>query len=286
MTVNALALMYHDVTQPGQEDSSGFPGGDAARYKLDTKQFDEHLRAFRACIGHRPMLIDDHAAAAVGRSSRRSFFLTFDDGGASAEAIGERLEAFGWRGHFFVTASFVNRPSFLTSGQVRRLRERGHVIGTHSWSHPLRMARWPASRLREEWVRSVDVLSNILGEGVRTGSVPGGSFSRAVADTAADAGIRVLFTSRPTVHVHASETLAVIGRYAVRRSTPAEVAARVATGARWPRLSQLVLWDASTVLKRLAGPAYLEARGWVLGSSASARWGDDVPQREPSEDPS
>ena len=107
--------------------------------------------------------------------------------------------------------------------------------------------------------------------------MPGGSFSRAVAESAAEAGIRVLFTSRPTSHVQVSEALAVVGRYAVRRSTTAEVAARVAIGARLPRLGQLVRWDTSTVVKQVAGPAYLWARGRLLGRSAAARWGDDAP---------
>jgi peptidoglycan/xylan/chitin deacetylase (PgdA/CDA1 family) len=139
------------------------------------------------------------------------------------------------------------------------------------------MARLPPPRLADEWTRSVEKLSSIIGEPVRTASVPGGSFSRQVAAAAAEAGVRVLFTSRPTGRVHVSNQLAVVGRYVVRRSTTPRTAARVAAGARAPRLGQLVLWDASTLLKRFAGSTYLRARGRLLGASRAARWGDEEP---------
>jgi peptidoglycan/xylan/chitin deacetylase (PgdA/CDA1 family) len=273
--VPVLALMYHDVTPQGGADASGFPGGDAARYKLDTSQFDEHLEALRALEGCCPALVDGLDPAAIARLPDRLVLLTFDDGGVSAEAIADRLEALGWRGHFFVTASCINRRGFLTVSQVRRLHDRGHVVGSHSWSHPLRMARLPAAQIRDEWFRSTEQLASIIGEPVRTASVPGGSFSRRVAATAAEAGVRTLFTSRPTSQVRLAEGLAILGRYAVRRSTAPATVARVAAGAPLPRLSQLVLWDVATILKRVGGPMYLRARGRLLGSSRKARWGED-----------
>ncbi len=42
-----VALMYHDVVPAGAEDSSGFPGPDAALYKLDRQAFARHLDGHR-----------------------------------------------------------------------------------------------------------------------------------------------------------------------------------------------------------------------------------------------
>ena len=39
------ALMYHDVVAAGAEDSSGFPGRDAALYKVTPEMFAAHLDA-------------------------------------------------------------------------------------------------------------------------------------------------------------------------------------------------------------------------------------------------
>jgi len=41
--VKAIPLMYHDVVNKGDFDSSGFPGMDAATYKLGVEEFEKHL---------------------------------------------------------------------------------------------------------------------------------------------------------------------------------------------------------------------------------------------------
>ena len=107
-------------------------------------------------------------------------FLTFDDGGESAyTTIAPLLERRSWRGHFFVTTSYVGRPGFLTAHQIRVLHERGHSVGSHSHSHPAWMASCNASDLEKEWVTSAQILSDILGEPARVASVPGGDYSPA-----------------------------------------------------------------------------------------------------------
>jgi peptidoglycan/xylan/chitin deacetylase (PgdA/CDA1 family) len=266
--------MYHDVIAPGLEDSSGFPGADAARYKLTGRQFAGHLRAIAARVPAPPVTVDSFQ----GHDGHHAvpLLLTFDDGGSSAETIADTLEEFGCRGHFFVTAGYVGRPGFLDAGGVRRLRDRGHVIGSHSCTHPLLMARWPAARLRDEWSRSAAILSDLLGEPIVAASVPGGHCSLNVVDAAADAGVWFLFTSRPTVAIRSHRHTFVIGRYAVRRSTTADEAAAVAAGARLPRLRQLAWWDAKTAAKATAGTLYLKVRETLLGRSAQVRWGDEA----------
>ena len=39
--------MYHDVVAAGDEDTSGFPGRDAALYKITPEAFAAHLDAIR-----------------------------------------------------------------------------------------------------------------------------------------------------------------------------------------------------------------------------------------------
>jgi peptidoglycan/xylan/chitin deacetylase (PgdA/CDA1 family) len=252
-----IALMYHDVTPPGAGDSSGFLGGDAARYKLTPRQFDDHL-------------------CAIARRTASAPLLTFDDGGASAVMIADRLEAMGWRGHFFVTAGYVDQPRFLTRAQIRDLSRRGHSIGSHSWSHPLRMARSSPDRIREEWRRSIAALSDIVGAAIVTASVPGGAYAARVGEAAADAGLRTLFVSAPLARIRQCGTLRIVGRYVVQRSTSPGRAAAVAAGAVLPRWQQLALWQIKGIGKTVAGPIYLKARERILGRSDQVRWGDEV----------
>jgi peptidoglycan/xylan/chitin deacetylase (PgdA/CDA1 family) len=263
--------MYHDVTPSGREHSSGFPGGDAARYKLSTSTFCDHLRAVRARVRATPITVYA-LAAAIGPAL--PVLLTFDDGGAGAEAAADCLDLFGWRGHFFVTTDYIGRRGFLTAAQMRDLRGRGHVIGSHSCSHPLRMSRCPIDRLRAEWERSLATIADILGERVDTASVPGGDYSRVVGASASAAGVRYLFTSRPAVAVRRRFGTLVLGRYTVRRTTSAGSVAAVAAGRRLPRVRQMVMWDLRRVAKATAGRGYLRVRRHWLGGSPDMRWGD------------
>ena len=46
--MKCVALMYHDIVAPGDDDASGFPGAAAAHYKLDVDAFARHLDALAA----------------------------------------------------------------------------------------------------------------------------------------------------------------------------------------------------------------------------------------------
>src|ERR1041384_5596992 len=113
------ALMYHDVVPAGAEDTSGFPGRDAALYKVTPDQFDAHLRAIGVAGLPRPTM-------------------TFDDGGVAAMRAAEMLERGGFTGHFFITTNYIGTRGFLTALDLRELARRGHTVGSHSCSHPLR----------------------------------------------------------------------------------------------------------------------------------------------------
>lgn len=285
--MRAFAIMYHDVVARDEHERSGFAGADAALYKLDPAQFAAHLEAMGEAVGGaKPARVfelagDAHAGKAgsdadggakgeANTNGRRDtvtpFLITFDDGGASAATrIAGMLEARGWRGHFLVTTNYIGARSFVTREQVRELHAGGHVVGSHSCSHPLRMASCSRAQLLDEWQRSVAALSEIVGERVRVASVPGGHYSRAVAETAAESGIEFLFTSEPTARVREVEGCTVVGRYSVQRWTTPEAAAAFATGKFAPRARQALLWNAKKLTKRLGGEYYLKMRRTLIG---------------------
>jgi peptidoglycan/xylan/chitin deacetylase (PgdA/CDA1 family) len=260
-----VALLYHDVVPPGDFSSSGFSGADADAYKFERPEFERHLQAIsnRRHGGHIATLDRMVSPTATG-----DLVLTFDDGGTSAPIIAEMLELRGWRGHFFVPTVFIGTAGFMKAAEIRDLHSRGHVIGSHSCSHPIRMASCSALQLRHEWNESVKVLSDILGVSVNVASVPGGYYSKLVAQEAAAAGIEVLFNSEPTAHLHLVSDILVVGRFSIQRGVSAETAAEIAS-ANWRRMTQQYLfWNAKKVAKHLAGPYYLRLRKWVFKRSA------------------
>jgi len=260
--MRAVSVMYHDVVAGGRFDESGFAGADADLYKLGREEFARHLDALAAARPDPPALVSDLSAA----GGPAPWLLTFDDGGASAATvIAGMLEARGWRGHFFVTTGRVGSAGFLSRGQVRELRLRGHVVGSHSETHPARMSHCAEDELLGEWRRSVAFLSEALGEEVTTASVPGGYYSRAVAEAAARAGVRRLFTSEPTERVAEVGGCLVFGRYGVQRWTTPEAVAGIVSGRFLPRRRQQLVWSAKKLTKRVGGEYYLRARRALIG---------------------
>lgn len=253
-----MTLMYHDVVRAGRFESSGFPGAAANIYKLEEGVFDAHLRAI-AEAAH---------GVAVGVVSTDGLddgavLLTFDDGGATAMAIAERLEAHGWRGYFFITTDYIGRPGFVTEADIRDLHAREHIIGSHSCSHPERMSRCVRDEIDREWRDSARRLSDIIGESAVTGSVPGGFYSPAVAESAGAAGITMLFNSEPTRQVRRVGGCRVVGRFAMERMSPV-AAGRLVAGDMAPRVKQAALWQLKKVAKALGGRYWLEARRFIL----------------------
>jgi peptidoglycan/xylan/chitin deacetylase (PgdA/CDA1 family) len=200
--------------------------------------------------------------------------MTFDDGGGSAMAAADLLEAYGLTGHFFVTANYVGTRGFVSERDISELARRGHAVGSHSCSHPLRMGHCTFPQLLVEWSRSCAILSDITGKDVNVASVPGGDFSITVAEAAAEAGITRLFTSEPTCGTQQVSGLTLTGRFTIQRWTTARTAAALALGKWLPRARQVVLWNAKKVSKRVGGERYLQIRKLLLGHGDEVRWGD------------
>lgn len=258
--LKVAALLYHDVVEDGRDDESGFPGPAAGRYKLRSEDFELHLETLARLAQGPPEVVDElHAARASV-----PWLITFDDGGSSALAIGESLAKRGWRGHFFVTVDYIGTPAFLGRDAIRHLVELGHVIGSHSCSHPERMSRCTWEELLHEWGRSAEVLSEIVGQPVTVASVPAGQYGDIVGRAAAAAGLTTLFTSEPVLKTRDVDGCQVIGRYTIQRGVDPETAAAFARARRIPRTRQYAFWNLKKAAKAVGGERYLRVRQWLL----------------------
>ena len=257
-----ITLLYHDITPAQADDSSGFAGPEAARYKLTPDEFTRHLEAIASKVSRLPSVVT--SADELRRAASDSWLITFDDGGVSAITdIAEQLERRGWRGWFFIATDYIDTPSFCTRAQLRELHERGHVLGSHSCSHPERISNCSREQLLDEWQRSRAVLSEIIGQPVTTASVPGGFYSRDVARAAVASGIEVLFNSEPTTGLFDVDGCLIVGRYNVYRGMLASDAASLVSSPlrRW---RQSAFWNAKKIAKTIAGPVYKGLRQHLL----------------------
>ncbi len=259
--MKAISIGYHDIVDEGQRppnDGSRHSG----RYKLDVGHFRAHMESIWRSVDHTSVRVIDRARRWQGEVP---VLLTFDDGALSSyTCVAGELEKRGWRGHFFVTTDWIGRPGFMDAQQIRELHARGHIIGSHTCSHPARMSKLSCTELLKEWTVSCTVLSDILGERVMTASVADGYYSRKVAQAAAVAGIQVLFTSEPAAKVSVVDGCLVLGRYSIQSHTPAGVSGSIAARNNWPRLRQAILWQAKKPVKALAGESYFTIRRFLL----------------------
>lgn len=268
--MKAVTLLYHDAVEGKDYAASGFLSQGANIYKLDIAEMERHFEAIAAARTDKPASVRDQPGDI--RQGRTPLFLTFDDGGVSAAThIAALLERFGWTGHFLITGAYIDTPTFVSTEQIRELAARGHVVGSHSWSHPGRMSKCSYDELQQEWGRSVARLSDILGEQVTVASVPGGYFSRNVARAASACGIRVLFTSEPVKNAYYVDQCLVLGRYTLVRDMPPGVSGALCSDApSFQQARQYLLWNTKKLVKAVGGSHYATVRERLLGRRDAA----------------
>lgn len=248
-----MTLLYHDVYRIRPAES-GFQDTSARGYKLSEQQFADHLSAISAATDEAPVLIGESSSLARHKSP---FGITVDDGGISYHSIvANALENLGWRGYCFVTTGQIGERGFLEKGHIRDLYERGHVIGTHTVSHPDRFSDcdWPV--LLSEWRSSKACLEDVIGGEVTMGSVPGGDCSPRVINAALDAGLNVLFTAEPEARIRRVADMLVVGRFVIRKSMPATAVGRLVRRRSIPMMQAWLDWKGKKILNRALGPNY------------------------------
>ena len=211
-----LTLLYHEVVDDPTE--SGFQTPGALVYKHQTRDFLQNLDVI-VRSGARICTVDDIDFNSGGRC----IMLTFDNGGKSAMRVAGYLEERGWRGHFFITTNMIGASRFVSADDLRDLRRRGHVVGSHSHTHPPVFRCLSEAEMLREWQTSCHTLSAILQEPIATASVPGGDMNRMTADTAARTGIQRLFTSEMTLRPWKQAGVTCFGRVYPRRDTSLQV---------------------------------------------------------------
>lgn len=258
--MRVLTLEYHDVLDGTPFDQSGFAGGDADSYKMSLTTFEEHLTRVSSVKS-----AGADVRTITQESRENHVILTFDDGGRSALGVtAPALQRRGMVGHFFMTTSQIGQPTFLSATELRELAGMGHVVGSHSHTHPVRMARLSDAELDNEWSTSRAILEDTLGEKITVASVPGGYFSPRVSAAAARAGIEWLFTSEPVTRVEIHGSCRILGRYTLRRNSPAQTVSSLLSPLGTARSQQWFLWNAKKLVKNVAGDSYLRVRQKLL----------------------
>jgi peptidoglycan/xylan/chitin deacetylase (PgdA/CDA1 family) len=116
----------------------------------------------------------------------RRMMLTFDDGPNPEYTphILDTLAKYGVRAMFFVCGECVVDNREL----VARMADEGHVVGNHTWTHPL-LTTLDRKRIRSEMKRTSDVIEDAYGERPQWFRAPYGAWNRAAVQLGAEMGM-------------------------------------------------------------------------------------------------
>lgn len=119
----------------------------------------------------------------------RTMVLTFDDGPDPRYTPGilDTLREYDVRAMFFVCGEMAS----YNKGLLARMADEGHVVGNHTWSHPL-LTQLRRGQIRSEMERTSDVIENAYGERPQWFRAPYGAWNRAAFQLGAELGMEPL----------------------------------------------------------------------------------------------
>ena len=234
-----MVLMYHDVYKASVQES-GFQTDGANHYKIQESAFDEQIQQVKTL----PVT------------------LTFDDGGVSFYTIiASILEKNNLRGHFYIATNRIGTDGFMTEAQILDLYKRGHVIGSHSYSHPSDFRVMPFEQRIKEWETSVERLSIITGSPVTEVSIPNGFLQEGDLKIFKSLGITTIFTSKLGENRQV-DGMKILGRVGIDNGMSAQqILSIISRGTAYKKmlLKQKVL----SVTKAFLGNHYIKIKAFI-----------------------
>ena len=240
-----LTFLYHEAVD--NPNDSGFQRKGALPYKHGEKEF---LNNIDIIVASEKKIITLKQLD----SYNEAIMISFDDGGKSSMFIADYLEKHNICGHFFITTSLIGNKYFLNKEQIIDLHNRGHIIGSHSHTHPNVFKSLSYKEMLEEWIASKNILEDILDVEVTSCSVPGGDVNRDTYNSATECGYKYIFDSEPKVHLRKNGDSIIIGRICPNAGTNLEVIKNLANFKGITK--QLFVRRFKTLIKTILFPIY------------------------------
>lgn len=208
----SLIFMYHDLADCADSVSAGH-----RPYVLDADGFALQMTS----VARHQIPVVTVAQVSSGHLARRAIALTFDDGHVSNHDLAlPILCEHGFKATFFITAGFIGSGLTMNWAQIRALHAAGMEIGSHTLTH-----RPPSTlsdeELRQELVKSRQILEDGLGAPVTSISSPTGFFNPRMRAIAREVGYKALCFGRIGL-VQTSTDPFSLNRIAVKRAMSQE----------------------------------------------------------------
>ncbi|MFF9044429.1 polysaccharide deacetylase family protein [Streptomyces parvulus] len=155
----------------------------------------------------RPAVRSEPILRMTGRG--RTMLLTFDDGPHPdyTPDILDTLAEYDVRATFFVCGEMADFNRDLIS----RMADEGHVVGNHTWSHPL-LTSLSRRRIHSEMERTSEIVDKACGEPPRWFRAPYGAWNRNAFRIGADLGMEPLAWTVDTLDWTTPGTRTIVDR--------------------------------------------------------------------------
>ena len=199
---NRLALLYHEVINDYTE--SGFQNNDNLAYMHKTEVFEKQIEIFKNHVHQ------------TNSSKIDDYLFTFDDGGISNLRAASILEKNNLIGQFFITTKQIGNKGFLSPKDIIQLHKNGHIIGSHSHTHPMIFRTLSYAKMLEEWKVSKQILEEIIEQKVFFFFFTGGDANKKTFEYAAEAGFHYIYVSEHIIATRTFNTSEIIGRLSIK----------------------------------------------------------------------
>jgi peptidoglycan/xylan/chitin deacetylase (PgdA/CDA1 family) len=243
MNIGSINLMFHDVVSDTYPHS-GFQTIGSKQYTLSAAEFEALVKG--------------------AESLSMDVTFTFDDGGSSFYTIiAPILERYHRKGVFFITTARIGTPGFLSTDQIVELHKRGHIVASHSHTHPANIGHLPLDIMRDEWQTSKQILEGIIKSPVTTASLPGGSVSNMVLKVMAELGYTDIYTSAPLLKAKKMYHSNIMGRYTIYRASTIDDVRKIVDN-NWYRWQLGAKYRCLNIVKRMLGSKYIIVKDAIL----------------------
>ena len=244
MKHKVLTFLYHEVTD--EPNKTGFIRESSLPYKHGIDEFKANLETIHQ--SNIPVVPFD-------RSIKQDVnLITFDDGGISNLKAADLLDQYNYKGIFFIVTDYIGKSGFLDKQDIKALSAKGHLIGSHSKTHPNVFNAISYDELLQEWKESKKELENITDEPVDICSIPGGFDSPEVYKAAYECGYKTIFNSEPTTIVIKKYGLNIYGRVCPKTGTSLDKIKQLASHK--GIFQEQLIRKAKKNIKRLISPFY------------------------------
>ncbi len=257
-----ISLMYHDISRKDTNSLNSASNDLETKYVLSFEKFEHQIKELSLLTN--PKHIVNDALDFSENEKDNPVLITFDDGKSSNIDAAAILESYGFRGYFFIIASRVGKMGYMSKEEILSLWQRGHIIGTHSLTHPPKISELEYKDILHEWQESTHILSSIIGDKIRAAAVPGGFCSKYVIQAAEECGISILFNSEPVTLIDRYKNISILGRYNINSSDKDNSVLNLVRSKGFEKQKRFLSWNLKKLIKKVLGKYFLPLKHLIM----------------------